>query len=79
MYDLDYDEQDEVIAGLRRITEQQDRTIDGLRQQLRQWVPHPSEMRGWDDQECLNDVAALIREACEIHGVEVPEHLKETR
>lgn len=47
--------------------------------QLKTWVPHPSEMSGWNDPECDNDTAAVIREACETHGVDVPEHLIETR
>lgn len=48
-------------------------------EQLKTWVPHPSEMVGWHVLGCPDDVAAEIREACEIHGVEVPEHLIETR
>jgi bifunctional enzyme CysN/CysC len=47
--------------------------------QLLTWVPHPSEMTGWDDPECDDETAAIIREACEIHGVDVPEHIIETR
>ena len=47
--------------------------------QLLTWVPHPSEMSGWDDPDCDQDLAATIREACELHGVDVPEHLIETR
>jgi len=69
------------MATLRRITQQQDRIIAMLIAEvarLKTWVPHPSEMSGWDDPCCHDDTAAVIREACEIHGVDVPEHLIET-
>lgn len=46
---------------------------------LKTWVPHPSTMSGWDDPDCPDEAAALIREACEIYGIPVPEHLIETR
>lgn len=48
-------------------------------ERLKAFVPHPSEMSGWDDQDCPDDVASVIREACEIHNIQVPEHLIETR
>jgi len=67
--------QELLIATMQADLDRKDAKI----QQLLTWVPHPSEMSGWDDPECDKDLAAIIREACELHGVEVPEHLIETR
>jgi len=53
--------------------------LTGQVNRLRELGTHPSEMSGWDDPGCPDDVAAVIREACELYGVEVPEHLVETR
>ena len=64
--------QELLIATMQADLDRKDAKI----QQLLTWVPHPSEMSGWDDPECDPDLAAIIREACEIHEVEVPEHLK---
>jgi hypothetical protein len=66
---------DKVIATMQAELDAKDAKIA----QLLSWVPHPSEMSGWDDPECDPDLAAIIREACELHGVDVPEHLIETR
>jgi hypothetical protein len=78
----DKDLADDYRAGMER----QDRLIATMQadldakqakiQQLLTWVPHPSEMSGWADPECDSGTASIIREACEIHGVEVPEHLR---
>jgi len=53
--------------------------LDRRMSQLKEWTWHPSLMSGWDAPGCPDAEAAAIREACEIHGVEVPEHLIETR
>jgi len=46
--------------------------IERLRAQLLTWVPMPHDMSGWGEPDAPDDAISLIRESCEIHGVDVP-------
>lgn len=64
-----------------RMIEQYQKDNDALRAEvarLKEWVPHPSDMIGWSDPsiELEPGEKEIVREACEIHKVEVPEHLR---
>ena len=49
-------------------------------ERLRQWVPHPTEMSGFDDPAAEGSyLLETIAEACEIHGVPMPPHIADAR
>lgn len=41
---------------------------------LDNWIPMPQIMGGWGEPDAPDDAVALIREACEIRGVDFSEH-----
>ncbi len=43
---------------------------------LREWVPYPRNLTGWDDPECPEEAAEDIRQSCEVHGIAVPKHVQ---
>lgn len=64
------------LITFTRLLRDKDAEIERRTKQLKSWVPMPWDISGWDDPDCPDDVKELIREACEIHRVAVPERMK---
>ena len=43
---------------------------------LRELIPDPRELSGWDDEGCPPDVAVGLIKLAEAKGIEVPKHLQ---
>ena len=67
------------IARAREALPQYIAEVERLRETLARWVPHPTEMSGCGpDSDPPEDVARMIAEACDVHGVSVPDHITES-
>ena len=45
-------------------------------ERLRDLIPDPRQLSGWDDDGCPPDVAAMLIDLAEAKGIEVPEYLE---
>src|SRR5690606_34749409 len=65
------------ISGCKNMARMCRHCIVAENERLRECLPSPDMMSGWDDPGAPDDVLVEIGAVCSLRGVEMPDHVRE--